>query len=251
MNAKLKENKHLGLACVRSFLRSYFVGAGFNTRGLQNIGFSYAMQPGLEAIYKNPEDLSKARRRYVKHYNSHPFWGPLLIAIFLSIEMQIEAGNFPVALLDKVKNTTSYTLSAIGDSVFAGSALIFWALATVSLLLAGLQTQALLLGFTSLVGLQVFKVYTFWAGINKGLSFLDELKKWSLINWGERLKFGNAVVLLVIWAQLWPEGANMFQWYGGAATLGLLGWLIGTGKISREIVAVLFVVVSLFIIKFI
>ncbi|MBI9112055.1 PTS system mannose/fructose/sorbose family transporter subunit IID [Maridesulfovibrio ferrireducens] len=251
MNEKIKDKKSLGRACARCFLRSYFVGAGFNTRGLQNIGFSYAMQPGLEAIYSDSLELSKARKRYVKHYNSHPFWAPLLIAIFLAVEIQIKDGKFPVLLLNKVKNTTSYTLSAIGDSVFAGSALIFWALATISLLLAGNTVPAMLLGLISFVGLQVFKIYIFWGGLYKGLGFLDQLKRWDLINWGERLKYVNAFVLLIIWTQLWPSGMGIFQWYGGAVILGSLGWLIATGKISREVIAVLFVVASLFLINLI
>ncbi|GKT34188.1 hypothetical protein ADUPG1_002760, partial [Aduncisulcus paluster] len=46
--------------------------AGFNTRGLQNIGFSYAMQPGLEAIYDDHAELVKARKRYRR-----PVSGPI------------------------------------------------------------------------------------------------------------------------------------------------------------------------------
>lgn len=245
------DKRMIGLAFVRSFLRCYFVSAGFNTRGLQNIGFSYAMQPGLEAIYDDPAMLAKARKRYVKHYNSHPFWAPLLVAIFLSVEMQIRDGRFPVLLLDKLKNTTSYTLSAIGDSVFSGSGLIFWALSTVNLLLAGLHVQAMLLGVLLFVGLQAFKGFTFWSGINKGLGFLDELKRWDLINWGERLKFANAFLVMLIWFQLWPRPLDTYEWYGGAATLGALGWLITTGKVAREIVAVAVVVLGLLLVKFV
>ncbi|WP_084146850.1 PTS system mannose/fructose/sorbose family transporter subunit IID [Maridesulfovibrio zosterae] len=251
MEKTTAEKKSLGLAFVRCFLRTYFVGAGFNTRGLQNIGFSYAMQPGLEAIYTDPAMLAVARKRYVKHYNSHPFWAPLLVAIFLSVEVQIRDGRFPVQLLDKLKNTTSYTLSAIGDSVFAGSGLIFWALATVNLLLAGLHTQAMLLGLSTFMLLQLFKVFTFWSGLHKGLGFLDELKRWNLINWGERLKFANSLLVLLIWFQLWPRPLNAFEWYGGAAILGVFGWVITTGKIAREIVAVTVVVLGLLLIKFV
>ncbi|WP_319777396.1 PTS system mannose/fructose/sorbose family transporter subunit IID [Maridesulfovibrio sp.] len=241
---KSAEKKKLGLAFVRCFLRSYFVGAGFNTRGLQNIGFSFAMQPGLEAIYSDHAELVKARKRYVKHYNSHPFWAPLLVAVFLSVEVQIRDGRFPVQLLDKLKNTTSYTLSAIGDSVFAGSGLIFWALATVNLLLAGHHTQAMLLGVVLFSVLQIFKGFTFWSGINKGLGFLDELKRWDLINWGERLKFANAFLVLLIWFQLWPRPLNGLEWYCGTGALGVLGWMVATGKIAREIVAVFVVVIG-------
>lgn len=240
-----KGKKKLGPAFARCFLRSYFAGAGFNTRGLQNIGFSYAMQPGLEAIYDDHADLVKARKRYVKHYNSHPFWAPLLVAIFLSVEVQIRDGRFPVQLLDKLKNTTSYTLSAIGDSVFSGSGLIFWALATVNMLLAGLHLQAMLLGVLMFVGLQTFKVFTFWSGRNKGLGFLDELKRWDLINWGERLKYANGFLVLLIWFQLWPRPLFAYDWFGGTAVLGVLGWLVAIGKIAREVVAVLVVVIGL------
>ncbi|WP_319762935.1 PTS system mannose/fructose/sorbose family transporter subunit IID [Maridesulfovibrio sp.] len=241
---KAAEKRKLGLAFVRCFLRSYFVGAGFNTRGLQNIGFSFAMQPGLEAIYDDYAELVKARKRYVKHYNSHPFWAPLLVAIFLSVEMQIRDGRFPVQLLDKLKNTTSYTLSAIGDSVFSGSGLIFWALATVNMLLAGHHTQAMILGVVLFGVLQIFKGFIFWAGINRGLGFLDELKKWDLINWGERLKYANAFLVLLIWFQLWPRPLHGNEWYAGTAALGFFGWLVASGKVAREIVAVLVVVIG-------
>lgn len=251
MDKAAADKKKIGLAFVRCFLRTYFVGAGFNTRGLQNIGFSYAMQPGLEAIYSDKAELAKARKRYVKHYNSHPFWAPLLVAIFLSVEMQIRDGRFPVLLLDKLKNTTSYTLSAIGDSVFAGSGLIFWALATVNMLLSGHHVQAMLLGITLFAGLQIFKGFTFWSGLHKGLGFLDELKRWDLINWGERLKFANAFLVLMIWFQLWPRPLNVYEWYGGAIALGVFGWLIATGKVAREIVAVTVVVLGLLLIKFV
>ncbi|WP_245543772.1 hypothetical protein [Maridesulfovibrio salexigens] len=148
-------------------------------------------------------------------------------------------------MLDKLKNTTSYTLSAIGDSVFSGSGLIFWALATVNMLLAGLHLQAMLLGVLMFVGLQTFKVFTFWSGINKGLGFLDELKRWDLINWGERLKYANGFLVLLIWFQLWPRPLFAYDWFGGTAVLGVLGWLVATGKIAREVVAVLVVVIGL------
>ena len=95
------------------------------------------MQPGLEIIHTDPKELRKARKRYVRHYQSHPFWMPCLVGIFLNVEKAIATGSFPPTMLQKVKDTTAYALSAIGDSVFAGSLLIFWALATVCLLLSG------------------------------------------------------------------------------------------------------------------
>lgn len=231
---------------LRCFFRSVLVGAGFNNRGLQNIGFCYAMQPGLEAIYSDPKELSRARKRYVRHFNSHPFWAPLLVGIFLSTEINIKEGRFPVQLFDKLKNTTSYTLSAIGDSVFAGSALIFWALSTICLLLTGNNLIAVLFGIVLFVSLQMFKVYTFWAGVNMGMTVLERLRRWDLINWGQKLKYCNTFLLMYLWYLIWPRPIVWYQWYGGAAALGVLGWLIGSRKIARELVAFLFFAVWLF-----
>ena len=107
------------MAFSRSFMRCYMAGAGFNTRGMQNIGLIYAMQPGLAAIHKNPKDLRAAQKRYVHHYQSHPFWMPCLVGIFLNVESAIAEDRFPPKMFSKVKDTTAYSLSAIGDSVFA------------------------------------------------------------------------------------------------------------------------------------
>ncbi|WP_281171260.1 PTS system mannose/fructose/sorbose family transporter subunit IID [Maridesulfovibrio bastinii] len=244
--AENKGGKNIAWSFIRCFFRSFLVGSGFNNRGLQNIGFCYAMQPGLEAIYSDPKELSRAKKRYVRHYNSHPFWAPLLIGVFLSTELNIKSGRFPEQMFDRFKNTTSNSLSAIGDSLFAGSALIFWSLATICLLLTGNNLVAVLLGITLFTCLQVFKVYTFWAGVNKGLSVLDSLRGWDLINWGQKLKYCNTLLVLYLWFLVWPRPIVWYQWYGGAAALGVLGWLINSRKISRELVAVLFFVIWIF-----
>lgn len=246
VSAAAELRKNIAWKFIRCFFRSFLVGTGFNNRGLQNVGFCYAMQPGLEAIYSDPKELSKARKRYVRHYNSHPFWAPMLVGIFLSTEMQIKSGRFPVSMYDKVKTTTSNSLSAIGDSMFAGSMLIFWALSTICLLLTGNDLYAVLFGVLLFICLQVFKVYTFLAGVNMGITVLEKMRRWDLINWGQKIKYCNAVLVLALWYIIWPKPVEWLNWYSGAAALGLLGWLIGSRKIARDLVALLFFVVWIF-----
>lgn len=228
------------MAYVRSFLRCYLAGASFNSRGMQSISLAFAMQPGLEAIHKDPRELRMARKRYVRHYQSHPFWMPCLVGIFLNAEKAIASGSFPPGMLQKVKDTTAYTLSAIGDSVFAGSLLIFWALATVCLLLSGLVWLPFILGLALFIGLQAFRAHTFRLGLREGFRVLEKLRRWDLINWGGRIKVANALLLVWLWSIIWPMSLG-WQWVLGVAALLTFGALVRTGGVFR-VVAVAFVV---------
>ena len=229
------------MAFMRSFMRCYLAGAGFNTRGMQNIGLVYAMQPGLRAIHTDPKALKAAQKRYVGHYQSHPFWTPCLVGIFLYVEAAISAGRFPPKMLAKIKDTTAYTLSALGDSVFAGSLLIFWALMTICLLLAGHPSAALALGIFFFLGLQAFRIWVFVGGLRQGFKFLEKLKRLDLINWGQRFKYINAGLLLWLWSLVWPRPFDWTEWLSGTVALLLFARFVRTGILGRALAAVVFV----------
>ena len=230
------------MAFVRSFVRCYLAGTGFNTRGMQNIGLIYAMQPGLRAIHTDPAELKAAQKRYVGHYQSHPFWMPCLVGMFLHVESAIAAGRFPAKMLSKVKDTTAYTLSALGDSVFAGSMLIFWALLTICLLLSGQMAAPIILGCVFFAALQAFRIYTFVGGLRQGFKFLERLKRLDLINWGRRIKYLNALLLLWLWILIWPRPFDWWEWTGGVAALLIFARFVRTRVMSRAFAAAVFVV---------
>lgn len=199
---------------LQVFLRTYLVGASFNTKGMQNIGLSYSMDPGLMAMYReDPKALRKARSRYLKHYNTHPFWTPLLVGIFLSMEHKIAHGLLPANILPKLRATTVYTLSALGDSFFGGSFLVFWSLVGANLVARaqlGLLVVWLLL---CVLGLQAFKAYTFSRGYAQGLAFLQRLKSWNLIDVATRIKWCNGLLLALFVAHILPgTGAQSLAW---------------------------------------
>ncbi|WP_291318288.1 PTS system mannose/fructose/sorbose family transporter subunit IID [Desulfonatronospira sp.] len=228
---------HLNYKSLTScLLRSQLVGCAFNTRGLQNIGLAYALEPGLQKIYSHdPQGLQRARRRHLKFYNTHPFWNPLLVGIFLSLESKISRDLFPSASLPGVKSTLVYTLSAIGDSFFSGSLLVTWALLTMVMVMAGFFWPAILLGIIFFVGLQLFKMYIFYQGYMQGIVFVQRLRRWNLINWGTRLKIVNALLVLCFWLVIWP-----FQWHTlyfiGVCIVGLImAWTFRRIQWSREI----------------
>lgn len=213
MNARSAHSPSLCFfVLARCFLRSYLVGANFNTRGMQNVGLALALEPGLRVLHSRDKSWQQARRRALQHYNTHPFWTPLLVGIFLALERDIARGILPPAALQRVKATTTYTLSALGDSFFGGGALVFFSLILALLVVNGWIAAAWGWVGTFFVLLQLFKVLTFVGGLREGIAYLNRLKRWNLINWAQRLKYANAALLLILWMGLWPALGPAWTW---------------------------------------
>lgn len=225
------------------FLRSYFITAGYNPQGLQNIGFLYAIEPALSALYGPGERLAAARMRYARHYNCHPFFTPMLLGVFLRFEMAIACNHLDASVLENLKSTTANTLSAIGDSLFNGTLLATWALASSCLMLAGQPLVALWMTVFCVVLLQLFKLAIFMIGFKKGMAVFFFLRKVDLINRGDSLKYVNAVLLgLFLWLAL-PE-APVLAWGGVAMYLLAAGWIVGKLHLSRVLVALVLLAVT-------
>ncbi|GFK93250.1 PTS system mannose-specific EIID component [Fundidesulfovibrio magnetotacticus] len=231
---------------IRTYLRCYLVGASFNTRGLQTVGLALAMEPGLEILYPDPQARRHVWRRYLKIYNTHPFWTPFLVGVFLALEARIARRQFPDTMLDQVKSTVVYTLSAVGDSFFGGSLAVCWSLATACLLAAGQPWAAFLLGGALFAALNLFKLGTFILGYRHGFAALTRIRNWDLINWGRRIKVLNGALLVVLWALVWPRGMGPAAWALGVASVLALAFAAGRSRIPRELLVALAIVACLF-----
>lgn len=217
------------------FWRTYFIGANFNTKGFQNIGLTYAVEPGLKELYPNPDNFQKARKRYLSLYNTHPFWSPLLVGYFLFLEIQSTKGLMSIDSLNKVKTTASYTLSALGDTFFGGALLIFWSLSTVIFFILGFKLIACLWSTFFFIGLHLFKIYTFWLGWRRGLIFFQQLRTIDIINWSQRIKYINAGLLLIIWFLISPFITSTGCFAIASMFLGFAAWSVYKRYLSREI----------------
>lgn len=225
-------------AYLHVFLRTYFVGAAYNMRGLQNVGFMLAMDPGLKTIHRQEEALRKARGRYVRYFNCHPFFTPLAAGMFLHAENEIANGRMPPETFVSIKDTTTNTLSAIGDSVVGGTVMPTWALFTAFLVIAGQYGVALAFGLCALLALQAFKLATFAIGVRYGLMTLFRLRKWDLINWGDKLKLCNAVLLLLTFALCMPkEGTHPAIWLAAVASALFAAYCIARLHMPRTLLA--------------
>ena len=232
-----------GSLLLGCFLRTYLVGAAYNTRGLQNIGFIFAIEPALAAMYGPGTALRDARLRYARNYNCHQFFTPMLLGVFLRMEEEIASGRLDPAVQNSVKDTTANTLSAIGDSFFNGTALNTWAIAVSCMVLAGLPLAALLLTTVLFALLQVFKLATFILALRKGMAVLFFLRRLDLINWGDRFKYVNALLLtFFLWLAL--PGASAPAWGVTGTYLLLAGWVVGRLHVPRVFVALILLAVA-------
>ncbi len=231
---------------LKCFFRCYLVGAAFNTRGLQNVGLAFSMEPGLRALYPDPADLRRALEdRYLSLYNTHLFWTPLLVGVFLSTEVKISRGALPAETLDKIRGATAFTLSAIGDSFFGGAAMGVWALTAACLAVSGRYELLAAYALFLLAAAQIFKLTTFFIGYREGFQVLKRVKRWNLVNWSRRVKIVNAGLLAFFWMFSRPLGADKagFPWLDIGAVAILTLWCLARPRIRREFL-IIFVVVS-------
>jgi PTS system mannose-specific IID component len=221
---------------LRCFLRCYLVGAAYNTRGLQHVGLAFAMEPGLLVIYPDSEERATIWPRYLKLYNTHFFWTPLLVGLFLSLEVKIAQGVAPAEMLDNVKTTTAFTLSAIGDTFFSASLMGLWGLSAACLVAGGHYQLLIVLAGLLFLAVQVFKILTFFAGYREGFQVLRRLRRWDMVNLGRRVKVLNALLLTAFWVLILPWGG--MAWSAADALLvGVLAiWAATRPSVSREIV---------------
>jgi PTS system mannose-specific IID component len=231
---------------IRTFLRTYFVGAAFNTRGLQTVGLVLAMEPGLAVLYPDPGERRRVWNRYLKIYNTHLLWTPFLVGVFLALESRIARKQFPDTVLDQVKSTVVFTLSAVGDSFFGGGLTVLWALSTACLLTAGQSWAAFCLGLFLFVALNAFKLGTFILGYRHGLAALTRIRGWDLVNWGRRIKVLNAALLVVLWALVWPKDVAPATGAAGLAAVLGLAYAAGRLRLNRELLVGLGIAAGLF-----
>ena len=208
------------------FLRSYLLGAAFTPQGMQSLGITYAIEPGLAEIYQAPEDLLRARQRYIRHFNTHPFGAPFLLGLFLNLEQLIATNTLPEESLHNIKDTAGYTLSAIGDSVFSGTLIPFWAMACACFMLLDLPWGAALFSVALFAALQAFRLVSFYFALRHGLVALERLKNFDIINWGERLKYCNALLLAVLLGLTASLSHNYIVWAGFCVGLPAMGYFL-------------------------
>ncbi len=107
----------------RVALRSFLLQAAWNYKGLQNLGFLYALKPVLRKLYPGRRQRTKAYGRYKGNMQTHPYFASLL----LGLAVRVEEERARLGVRAKVREEEDVTrdvagvLSYIGDSLFWAS----------------------------------------------------------------------------------------------------------------------------------
>jgi len=170
------------------FWRCLFLQAAWNRRGMQNLGFAYAIEPALDALYAEPARREEALARHLGFFNCHPYMATAIIGGAIHHEERVAAGEEPGAAPLSYKATLQGPLAAVGDGFF-WTALrpFFGAMAALGALVAGWPAVVAAVVLYNLVQLSL-RAALFRAGYRQGDAVVGIIARLSLPRVADRLR---------------------------------------------------------------
>src|SRR5205085_11260757 len=101
-------------ALGRVFLRSMFLQAAWNPRGMQNLGFADAISPALAALYPDPVERAKAVARHLVFFNCHPYLAAAILGGAVRLEERVANGEAPPQIVSSFKSALGPPFAALG-----------------------------------------------------------------------------------------------------------------------------------------
>jgi PTS system mannose-specific IID component len=103
---------------ARVFLRSLFLQAAWNPRGMQNLGFADAITPALRELYPEPAECAKAVARHLEFFNCHPYLAAAILGGAIHLEERVAGGQAPPEVVSSFKRALGPPFAALGDGFF-------------------------------------------------------------------------------------------------------------------------------------
>jgi PTS system mannose-specific IID component len=179
---------------VRVYLRSFFLQAGWNPEGMQNLGFCYAITPALDALYPDEPRRRRALERHLEFFNCHPYLAAAILGATIFQETRVASGELPPEAPSQMKRALGPPFAALGDG-------FFWlALRPAAALVAALTVPALglgsifvFLGLYNTVHL-IARVALFAGGVQRGPNVIGLVKQLQMAAGTNLLKAAAAVM---------------------------------------------------------
>lgn len=224
---------------ARVFWRSLFLQAGYNPRGQQSLGLTYALLPALKVLYPAPQAESDAVRRHLTtNFNTHPYAAAAIVGGILHYEERIARGEKPPEDAEHFKAALMGPLAALGDGFFWFSlrpacgafcaALYPW---------LGVWSAALFLLLFNAVHFTA-RAWFFTLGYRTGDGLVASLAKAHIPRWGERLRAVAAMSAGALAAYLsvyfaYRSGLSIPLLTGGCLLLAVLSFAASESRGSR------------------
>jgi PTS system mannose-specific IID component len=206
----------------RVFWRSLFLQAAWNPRGMQNVGFAWALLPALERLYPGGEALTRATERHLSCFNTHPYAAAAILGGAIHHEARIARGEEPAERVVAFKSALMGPLAAVGDGFFWLSLRpALGALSTLVALLLGLWGVVLyLIGYNAIH--LAMRARLFLAGLRQGDRVVEAVAASRLPYFGARLR-------LVAAACTGAAAGLFFFAFPGDFAAGPWGPVVGAG----------------------
>jgi PTS system mannose-specific IID component len=189
------------------FWRSMLIQAGWNFEGMQNLGFLYALEPGLARVHRDPESLKRAQMRHLGFFNTQPYMAGFALGACLGLEEDVARATADtdeasaVQRVERLKRALGSALAALGDPFYWGvlrPATAAWTLvAWTGLWTLGAPAPV---AFGTALGLAAFNAPALWTrwvgprlGYERGEALPAELKR---LGWPEKAVLVRRVGLL-------------------------------------------------------
>ncbi|MEW6264715.1 MAG: PTS system mannose/fructose/sorbose family transporter subunit IID [Thermodesulfobacteriota bacterium] len=221
----------------RVLWRSFFLQAAWNYQGQQNLGFTAALQPGLESLH-GPDSpaIRDALMKYLAPHNTQPYMAGPVLGSLLKAEEVVLAGGMRPEKLDRFRPAITAALAAIGDAFFWSATLptasvigLFWSL-------RGRPVGAVIFFILFNLAHLIVRVGGFYQGYRLGLEIIAILDRLHLPGAALKIRLFLSGVLgaLAIWCLEDPEtGWSGFvpAWsgLGAVASIIILARLIRAG----------------------
>jgi mannose PTS system EIID component len=105
-------------ALLRVFWRSLFLQAAWNPRGMQNLGFAFAMQPALRELYSDGAARARAAERHLEFFNCHPYLAAAILGGAVRLEEDVAFGTADARTVSAFKAALGPPFAALGDGFF-------------------------------------------------------------------------------------------------------------------------------------
>lgn len=104
---------------LRVAARANFLQATWNFERQQGVGWAYALQPVIEALYPDAAERRERLAEHTAYFNTQPTLASLALGAAARLEEQRAAGTGPdAAAMGRIKGVLGSTLAALGDRLF-------------------------------------------------------------------------------------------------------------------------------------
>jgi mannose PTS system EIID component len=213
---------------ARVFWRCLFLQAAWNRRGMQNLGFAYAIDPALRALYPDAVRREEALGRHLRFFNCHPYMAAAILGGAIHHEERVAAGVETGAQPLQYKQTLQGPLAALGDGFF-WTALrpFFGALAALGALLAGWPAIVGAVALYNVIHLAL-RIRLFVGGYRRGDAVVADIARLGLPVVADRLRAAGAALCGVAAAVVIARSAAL----SGAAAGALAAAAAAAGYVA-------------------